>query len=68
MKKLKLVSAAILAVLVIILILQNTTEVDTRILFITVTMPRAVLLFITWLIGVAVGLLLAVTKLARQGK
>jgi uncharacterized integral membrane protein len=68
MKKFKLIGAAILAVLVIILIFQNTTAVDTRILFITVTMPRALLLFITWLMGIAVGLLLALTTLARQEK
>jgi uncharacterized integral membrane protein len=68
MKKLKLTSAAILAILVVILIFQNTTAVDTKILFITVTMPRALLLFITWLIGVAVGLLLALTTVAKQEK
>ncbi|MBC8329648.1 MAG: DUF1049 domain-containing protein [Planctomycetes bacterium] len=68
MKKLKLITAAVLAVLVVILVMQNTTAVDTKILFITVTMPRALLLLLTWLIGIAVGLLLAFAAVAKKDK
>lgn len=57
--RLKLVIGFILVVLSIIVVLQNTTPVDTRILFITMTMPRAVLLFITLLVGIALGILIA---------
>ena len=59
MLKLKLISALILAILSIIWVLQNTESVQTKFLFVTVTMPQAVLLGITILVGVAVGILLA---------
>ena len=52
----RLIVAAGLVVLLLILIVQNTESVETRILFITVTLPRAVLLGVTlvlgWLIGI----------------
>ena len=52
----RLIVAAVLVVLLVILIVQNTESVETRILFISFTMPRAVLLGVTlvlgWLIGI----------------
>ena len=59
MNKTKLITAAVLAILGIIVIVQNTAPVETRILFFTLTMPRFVLLLITALLGFAVGLLTA---------
>lgn len=59
MTKAKIIVAAIAAVTMIIVIVQNTEAVDTRILFITVTMPRAVLLLLTFGVGAVVGLLVA---------
>lgn len=59
MKRWKLVAAVVAGLLAIILVLQNTQEVETRLLFVTVTMPRAVLLLVTLLIGFILGLLLA---------
>jgi len=59
MNKIKLIAAAVLAILGIIIIVQNTAPVETRILFLTVTMPRFILLLITALLGFAVGLLSA---------
>lgn len=56
MEKLKLIGALIGVVLLIIVILQNTEDVDTRILFVTISMPRALLIFISALIGAAVGM------------
>ncbi|MBX2991231.1 MAG: LapA family protein [Bacteroidetes bacterium] len=56
MEKLRLVGALIGVVLLIIVILQNTEDVDTRILFVTISMPRALLIFISALIGAAVGI------------
>jgi putative membrane protein len=56
MKKIKHVAAIVLAVLGIVIALQNTTSVETQLLFATVTMPRAVLLFITLLIGFISGI------------
>ncbi len=53
--KIKLVVIAILAVLVLIIALQNTAKVETKLLFATVTMPRAILLFVMLAIGFVVG-------------
>lgn len=57
MKKIRLVSVLVLAILVVIVVLQNTGAVETRLLFATVIMPRALLLFTTALIGFALGIL-----------
>jgi uncharacterized integral membrane protein len=57
--KLKLVALLVLAVLAIVLILQNTQAVATRLLFVTVSMPLAALLALTLLIGFAGGVLVA---------
>lgn len=54
-KKVKLIIIAVLAVIVLIIALQNTANVETRLLFATVTMPRAVLLFVMLLIGFVIG-------------
>ena len=55
MQKIKLVVIAILAVLVLIVALQNTANVETNLLFATVTMPRAILLFVMLVIGFVIG-------------
>ncbi|MCF7891094.1 hypothetical protein K9M78_07750 [Candidatus Bipolaricaulota bacterium] len=47
MKNLKLGISAIIAVVLIIIIFQNLEPVSTRLLFATVKMPRAALLFLT---------------------
>ena len=59
MKRYKLISIAILAILGIIIILQNTEQVETKILFLSITMPRAILLMGTTLIGFAIGILVS---------
>lgn len=56
MKQIKHIAAIVLAVLGIVIVLQNTDSVETNLLFVTVTMPRAVLLFITLLIGFVSGI------------
>ena len=68
MARVKLALVVILTLLAVILILQNTAPVETRILFATITMPRAVLLIITWLGGVAVGLLAALSIMKKRKK
>lgn len=57
--RLKLIVAAVLAVLLVIVIIQNTGEVETKLLFVTITMPRAVLLMVTLVLGFSIGLLAA---------
>ena len=59
MKRFKMISIAVLAILGVIIILQNTEQVETRILFLSITMPRAILLMGTTLIGFALGVLVA---------
>ena len=59
MKRFKMISIAVLAVLGVIIILQNTEQVETKILFFSIAMPRAVLLMGTTLIGFALGILVA---------
>ena len=53
--RLKLIGAAVLGLLVLVVVLQNTETVETKLLFASVTMPRAALLFGTLIIGFALG-------------
>jgi len=48
---------AVLASLALIVVLQNTETVETRILWMSFRMPRALLLLVAVLVGVIVGLL-----------
>jgi len=59
MQRFKLITAAILALLGVVIILQNTEPVETKLLFLSITMPRAVLLLGTTLIGFALGVLVS---------
>ncbi len=59
MPKLKLIALLVLAVLAVVLVLQNTQAVATRLLFVRVSMPLAALLALTLLIGFAGGVLAA---------
>jgi uncharacterized integral membrane protein len=67
MKKLTLIIILVATVLGIVVVLQNTETVDTKILFITVSMPRAVLLFVATMFGFAIGVLVSIALL-RKGK
>lgn len=57
--KLRMIAVAVLVLLGIIIVMQNTQTVETQFLFATVKMPRAALLFITLLIGFVLGILVA---------
>jgi uncharacterized integral membrane protein len=57
MKRAKMIGILVLALSVAIVILQNTESVETKILFLSFTMPRAALLFLTALIGFILGVL-----------
>ena len=46
---------AVVALLVLIIVAQNTESVQTNLLFFSITLPRAVLLFSTFLIGFVLG-------------
>ena len=64
MKKFKTITIAVVLVLVLIVILQNTQSVETKFLFVKITMPRAFLLMLTFLFGFALGVI--VTSLLRE--
>jgi lipopolysaccharide assembly protein A len=69
MQKFRLGFAILIASFVLIVILQNTEPVETRVLFLSVTMPRAVLLLVTTVIGFLLGILWSVRHLgARDGR
>ena len=55
----KLIAAVVLVLLAAVVVLQNTEPVETKILFINITMPRAALLFVNLVIGFVVGFLVA---------
>ncbi len=65
MPKLKLSALLVLAVLAVVLILQNTQMVVTRLLFISIGMPLAALLAFTLVVGFAAGVLAAM-HIARR--
>lgn len=66
MHKAKLIAAGLIALLVVVVILQNTASVETRFLFVTMTMPRAVLLFLMLAIGFFLGLLFSFTTAPKK--
>ncbi len=57
MKKFKIITITVVSLLVLIVILQNTQSVETKLLFVKITMPRAFLLMLTFLFGFIAGLL-----------
>jgi uncharacterized integral membrane protein len=59
MNRVKTVAIAVVVLLVIIVVFQNTQAVETKVLFLTVTLPNAVLLFGTSIIGFVIGVLTA---------
>ena len=68
MERIKLVAIAVLALLGVIIILQNTEQVETKLLFWSITMPRAILLMGTTLIGFALGVLVSLFKRKAKSK
>ena len=57
LNKLKIIGIAVIVLIVVIVVLQNTQSVETRLLFLTVTMPNAALLFGTLVVGFVIGVL-----------
>lgn len=55
--KTKTIIIAVISILVLIVFLQNTQQVDTQILFFTISAPRVIMLAGTFLMGVLVGAL-----------
>ena len=57
--KLTLVAIGVIALFAVIVVSQNTQPVETKLLFLTLTLPNAALLFGTLIIGFAIGVLTA---------
>lgn len=57
MQRMKSILIIVILAFFCIVFLQNTQSVETRILFMSVVMPRAILLIITLLIGFVLGLI-----------
>jgi uncharacterized integral membrane protein len=65
MKRIKIIAIAVIAVLTLIVVLQNTESIQTQILFWNLTMPKALLLFGAVLVGFALGVL-TVGRMSRR--
>jgi uncharacterized integral membrane protein len=66
MRNLKLVIASLLAILVAIVVVQNGEPVATHVLFATVMMPHAILLFMTAAAGFALGVILTLSLSTKR--
>ena len=65
MQHAKLITTLVISALILVIILQNTEPVVTRILFFSITMPRAVLLFGTTMLGFALGVMASFIMIKR---
>jgi len=68
MKKVKVIVIIVISVLAFIIFLQNTESVETKILFMKVAMPRAILLISTFLVGFVAGTITTSLLLRKSGK
>lgn len=68
MRKIKLAAIIVLLILTIIIFLQNTEPVQARILLLEVEMSRALLLMLTFALGLVTGILITTNVLRKKGK
>ena len=66
--KTRVILIVILAILLIVFVLQNSTPVNVRFWFWDVELPRALLLFVCFAMGLVVGLLIPSTKKGEKEK
>lgn len=66
MKNPKVIASLILIVLVAIIAFQNTEEVATRVLWMTISMPRILLLMLVGATGFLGGFLIARSRASRN--
>ncbi len=64
----KLLAAFSAILLILIVIIQNSQPVETKFLFISITMPNAALLASTLLIGIFVGILITLSFSSTKRK
>lgn len=68
MRKVKIVIIIVASLLALIVSLQNTQAVETRLLFVTISMPRVLLLMLTFITGFVVGIITASYVLRKPRK
>jgi uncharacterized integral membrane protein len=67
MGRIKLVLVGMAILLIVVIVLQNTDTVETKLLFFSMTMPRAALLFGAMAIGFTAGVLVT-NRLALRSR
>jgi uncharacterized integral membrane protein len=68
MKKFKIVLIIIILLIALVVFLQNTEAVETKFLLATVTMPRVLLLLLTFILGFVGGLITSSFILRKPAK
>jgi len=68
MKNVKIILIILFLSLALVVALQNKQEVETKILFTTITMPRVLLLLSTLTLGFFIGLITASLIRRKSGK
>lgn len=63
--KTKIIIIVVLAVLLIVFVLQNTAMVSIKFWFWELSIPRALLLFVCFAIGLIIGLIIPTAKKAK---
>ena len=66
LRKLKIGLVVTAVALLLIVTLQNTSPISTKVLFYEFTMPQAASLFLASLLGFVAGMLITAIKLARR--
>lgn len=68
MAKIKIAMGVAIGILVLIVIIQNTQTVTTRLLFMEISMPRALLLIVMLAVGFAAGVLVTGAAYRKRAK
>ncbi len=68
MKKFKIILIVVILLIAVIVALQNKEEVETKFLFMSVTMPRMLLILVTFALGFLGGLITASLILRKSDK
>lgn len=68
MKKIKIAIILIVSLLSLILFIQNRQMIETKLLFVTISMPLALLLILTFIMGSILGLVIASYVLRESRK
>ena len=68
MTKVRIIVILIVLLLALIVFVQNRQAVDTKLLFVTITMPLLLLLILTFIMGSILGLIIASYVLRKPRK